>query len=490
MTSLGADTRRLLQQTHEAYLGTDHEEEVENLLERFDEPLRVAIAGKVKAGKSTLLNALVGARVAATDATECTRLVTWYQDGLVYDVAVHDKSGQSTRGAITVENDQATIDLGANAPEHIERLLVTWPSQELLSKTLIDSPGIGSLSRDVSAVSVDFLSPEDEETPADAVLYLMKHLHGEDIELLRSFHDVEVSQANPINAIGVLSRADEIGAGRADAMDSAHRVASRMSSDPVIRQLVQTVIPVAGLLGETAATLTEAEFQAIRSLAELAPTEVDLLLLSTDRFTSEEADAVLSPEQRQNLLDRFAIFGIRTATSAIRSGRVSTAKELSDELVAVSGLGRLRQILETLFVDRRFVLKSRSALLALQALYSSSPAPDGDALAAELERIIVSDHSIEELRTLSAVRGGWVTGKPEVLAELERLLGSEGQSAQARLDLGPYDDAVTIRAAALDTISRWRRRADNPISSSQMAAASHVAIRSCEGIVAEIEDKK
>ncbi|MDN5750703.1 MAG: dynamin family protein, partial [Pseudonocardia sp.] len=40
-------------------------------LARLDEPLRVAIAGKVKAGKSTLLNALVGEQVAPTDAGEC-----------------------------------------------------------------------------------------------------------------------------------------------------------------------------------------------------------------------------------------------------------------------------------------------------------------------------------------------------------------------------------------------------------------------------------
>ena len=54
--------------------------------QRLDEPLRVAIAGRVKAGKSTLLNALVGERLAATDAGECTRIVTWYRNALGYQV--------------------------------------------------------------------------------------------------------------------------------------------------------------------------------------------------------------------------------------------------------------------------------------------------------------------------------------------------------------------------------------------------------------------
>ena len=46
---------------------------------RLDLPVQVAIAGKVKVGKSTLLNALVGEELAPTDASECTRIVTWYR---------------------------------------------------------------------------------------------------------------------------------------------------------------------------------------------------------------------------------------------------------------------------------------------------------------------------------------------------------------------------------------------------------------------------
>ena len=45
---------------------------------RLTGPLRLAIAGKVKAGKSTLLNAILGDELAPTDAGECTKIVTWY----------------------------------------------------------------------------------------------------------------------------------------------------------------------------------------------------------------------------------------------------------------------------------------------------------------------------------------------------------------------------------------------------------------------------
>ena len=52
-------------------------------------------------------------------------------------------------------------------------------------------------------------------------MYLMRHLHRSDVEFLEAFMDRSVTHASPINAIVVLSRADEIGAARLDALDSA-----------------------------------------------------------------------------------------------------------------------------------------------------------------------------------------------------------------------------------------------------------------------------
>ena len=79
--SLHEEVRALGQRAAAAYVGRRRSLSSTRTLARLDQPLRVAIAGKVNPGKSTLLNALVGDHLAPTDARECTRVVTWYRDG-------------------------------------------------------------------------------------------------------------------------------------------------------------------------------------------------------------------------------------------------------------------------------------------------------------------------------------------------------------------------------------------------------------------------
>ena len=97
MSTLLAHVRAALDVAARTYAATPQAEEVAHLVRRLDEPLRVAIAGKVKAGKSTLLNALVGEELAPTDAGECTKIVTWYVDGIAYRVTLHPRDGQAPR---------------------------------------------------------------------------------------------------------------------------------------------------------------------------------------------------------------------------------------------------------------------------------------------------------------------------------------------------------------------------------------------------------
>src|ERR1700758_5423277 len=70
--------------------------DLEELLSRLRSPVRVAVVGRVKAGKSTLVNALLGQRVAPTDVSECTKVVTWFHYGHPERMEVHLVDGTTS----------------------------------------------------------------------------------------------------------------------------------------------------------------------------------------------------------------------------------------------------------------------------------------------------------------------------------------------------------------------------------------------------------
>ncbi|WP_219413871.1 dynamin family protein [Pseudonocardia nigra] len=482
---LGSVVRVLLRRTIDTY--RDSPQAVgwlQHNLSRFDEPLRVAIAGKVKAGKSTLLNALVGEEIAPTDAGECTRIVTWYSDAQVPRVTMFPRSAPPRQLAIARSAGALSFDLQGVPVEQVDRLEVDWPSQNLRSQTLIDTPGIASLSQDTSARAGAFLTPEDSPTQADAVIYLMRHLHATDVRFLESFFDQGVARATPINTIAVLSRADEIGVGRLDALSSARRIARRYRADEKIRGLCQTVVAVAGLLAQTGRTMRQHEFTALTALAALPRGDIDAMLLSVDRFSRTELDTP-DAETRARLMERFGLFGVRLATTLIRQG-MTDPNTIAAELVKRSGLDELRTVLATQFTERRDLLKARSALLAVDLVLTREPRPSAAPLAAEVERILAGAHEFAELRLLSTLRSGAVKLPTEALQEAERLLGGDGGSAASRLGLEPDAGPDEMWSAALDAVTRWQRRAESPMSSRAVSDVARLVVRSCEGVLAGI----
>ncbi len=482
--SLVDQARTVLLEAQTAFAGTDASA-IDEALARLDEPLRVAIAGKVKAGKSTLLNALVGERLAPTDTGECTKIVTWYQDGHTFRVLVHPNDGSEPVQA-RFHRDEGAIEVDLNGLEssQVDKIDVTWPSSGLRKLTLIDTPGVDSLSDGIATKAFEFLDPEDNDTPADAVLYLMKHIHASDLRLLEAFHDDSVAQPNPVNAVAVLSRADEIGAGRLDSMASARRIAKRYGNDGRMKRLVQVVVPVAGLLAETAETLTEWEFKALRQLGSVPPKELEPYLLSADRFVEARPETPLTSLEREQLLSRFGLFGIRLSLALIRRNVVDSSVELADELVSRSGLVELQTLLTTLFSDRADVLKARSALLAVERVCFEQPGnPRSNELLLTIERIMAGAHPFNELSTLAAVRSGWIEAKERDLTDLERVLGASGTAPWQRLGIDEATPPDGVTAAAIEQLGRWQRLAENPFTKHGLVTASRVVIRTLEEMI-------
>jgi hypothetical protein len=270
-----------------------------------------------------------------------------------------------------------------------------------------------------------------------------------------------------------------------DALRSARVIAARYRADETLRAFCQTVVPVAGLLAVTARTMRQDEYAALTALAAMPPDRLDALLLTVDRFAGAagDADTTLSTAVRAALLERFGMFGLRLSTTLIRQG-IGDASTLAAELVRRSGLVELREVLATQFTQRRDVLKARSALIALDLVLRREPRPAAAPLAVDVERILAGAHEFAELRLLSDLRGRVLRLPKEQAEEAERLIGGEGSAPHQRLDLPPDADRDALRAAALERLTVWRRRAESPLASRAMANAARVVVRSCEGILA------
>ncbi len=452
---------------------------------RLREPLRLGVAGMVKAGKSTLLNALLGERIAPTDAGECTRAITWYRYGDTPAVSALLSDGSAKRLAVRRTDGRLAFDLGGTGVDEVERIDVRWPSAGLRSTVLIDTPGIESVSERIAARTVSFLTPTEGASNADAIIYLMRHVHPSDLTFLESFRDTAAGSAHTVNAIAVLSRADEVGAGRIDALLSARKIADRYRADPRMRVLALTVLPVAGLLAETARTLREGEFAAVRSLAHLDRARRDSLLLSVDRFVGNDVIDGVDSAARRGLIDRFGVSGIRLAMSLVRGGARS-AQELSEQLVLQSGLEELRGAIRQQFRARQAALKVRAVVAGLEALLAEEPRPGTAPIAEGIERIMAASHELRELELLARARTEGLALPVEVAGELERLLGADGTEAAERLGLRAGADREEVRARSEALLADWRARLESPSTTRAAARVCGEVVRTLEGLLSEV----
>ena len=464
----------------------DVHNELERIGYRLNQPIRIALAGTLKAGKSTLVNALVGEDIAPTDATEATRIVTWFRHGPIPKVTANHRGGRRSNVPIARGSNGSAglpFDFASLDPEDVVDLDVEWPAAELTDATVIDTPGTSSLSRDVSQRTLRLLVPEDGVPRVDAVVFLLRTLNAADIALLKQIGELVGGSAGALGVIGVASRADEIGAGRIDAMLSARDVAKRFTSEMDKTGICQAVVPVSGLLALTARTLRQSEFVALEKLAGVDAAELTKAMLSVDRFVREDSSLPVDAATRAALLHRFGMFGIRISIAVLRAG-VSDSVALADELLERSGLVALRDVIDQQFAQRSDLLKAHTALLSLRRFVQTNPIYATRYILADIDPLLADTHAFEELRLLSQLRSRPTTLNEDEMASLRRIIGGLGTDAASRLGLqpdAPYDGPRAAFAAA----QRWRRRADHPLNDPFTTRACRAAVRSAEALVAE-----
>lgn len=444
-------------------------------VDRLAEPtLRIAVAGRLKAGKSTLVNALLGARLAATDETECTKVVTWFRHGDRVRVRVQPADGSAydlppAGGAIPA-------DLGRPAAE-LASVTLEFPGPAVSRYTVVDTPGLDALSG-LDAMSLAALHR------CDALIFVMPHPGAQEQQSLQAFRAATSSAGLRLgNAVGVLSQIDRLGTGRGDPWPQARLIAGRYAHH--LRASVLDVLPVAGLLAETSGggRLTDADTAALRAVAA-ATGRADriMMLAAADAFHLWQPCPV-DADTRRRLMALLGPYGI-TESLALIDGGVTGTGGLRDELRRRSGLDALHAVITERFLPEADVLRAAGALSALDTALWAQSAADQPAALRTLRARLAQLRADPALRfsALHKLVEDVVTGRTPLPddAEADLLRLARGRDDAERVGLAAGAAAGRIAGAADERIRRWRMLDASPARS--VARCAHAAVEAYEAI--------
>lgn len=437
------------------------------IIERLVGPFVIAIAGRVKAGKSTLVNALLGRELAASSVAECTALVTRFA------------AGDTDRAwAVTRSGDRIAIPMGPTGrlPEHlpvqagdVDHLEVELVSDVLRDLVLVDTPGLSTVREENAERTADFLGLDLDSqaacSSADAVVFLVNQaVRADDADALRRFLSACGSR-NLVATVGVLSKADHVEGGS----EVADRLAVRHSE--TLRGLATQVVPLVGLVAAAlrCGLFTATQAEDLAALASMPVDELSVLLLDVDLFVAGEAP--VSAPSRQVLVEMLGMPAIAVAIELLRTGAIDVAG-LPAQLEAFSRIRSLDAAVE-LLRRRSDALKADAALAAVERLAwrPELRGADGDTLKAVVAELRASPalHSLKELQVLDLALRGGIDLTSQELREID-LLCSTAPASQ-RLGMLPSTETRVLASEAYARAVRWHAESNREFDPQRRNAA-------------------
>lgn len=445
-------------------------EAVASVADKVREPLQVTVAGGVSSGKSTVVNALLGQRIAAVDAGECTRVVTRFRYSHHERAEVELLDG--TTRTVALDGGSLPPNLGVDLAQ-VRQVVVHLSNAGLRRLAIVDTPGLNTVTEANQDHTVSFLgvanqgrSAQDTAScigMADALVFLMPHLRQADADVLGAFRELyDGTGLSAFNAVAVLSKVDQLSP-TGDPMEVAAPIVARMAE--TTRGIVSDVLPIVGLLAETATTARLTEDDA-RALATLAAFGDDLdredLLLSPDSFLSLSGPDV-AVDQRRRLLEMCGLHGLGVAFEVIDGGGRGAAPILR-AFTERSGFAPLQHLVLERFGGQAHLIKANNALCDLRRL-SYQRVDDADdaavlrSLRSPLDRLELDPtlHHLRVVQVLNEAASGEFRLPAPLLADLERL--ATGTDAPGQVGVERSDQ---VAEAALAGASRWGTFANDP----------------------------
>jgi hypothetical protein len=421
-------------------------DQLTSLVRALHEPLRVAFAGRVSMGKSTLVNALLQAPVAPTGAGETTRVVTRFEAGDFERVDLRLRDGAKRQAFLT---PTGVLPPAYPVPvAELQEVRVRLPYAPLLRRvTLIDTPGLESLNEAASGRTNESLFSRDSRTAiadADALVYLTRTGTEDDAIAVAAFNELTALDLCALNAVGVINCKTE------HSLSEQDRVARRLKGEPAFHNRVADIIPVAGLLAYAAGSAL-LDYKDAGSLRTLAGDAQDDLLIDAEEFL--EAPCDVARDDRQRLLGMLGLPGLRIALEAIRASTGDLAA-INAALLGESGLPRLLRVIDGTFANCADQIKAGQTLVAVTRLSWQADVATGHRARVLIETLRAEPemHGIQEFWALRQCARSDLDLPDWMAAELARIAAAA--TPWAKTGLPEQATAAEILDAAREGASR------------------------------------
>lgn len=530
LNALLSDAARMCESCSDA---SELGQKISELSSRVDQPLRVAVVGIMKAGKSTLMNALVKDKLVFTGNVETTYTVSWFKYGekpslrIIFRQTEQDKKAGKKPESLKApfeDLEKWTVRLKAKENPRIKDVAyieIYYPNEILKTLELIDTPGLNSSYSQDAQNTLDFLgvkiSEEEakeldrvtkkEASLADAIIYAFTRSAGEsDQQLLSQFHGSSLENSSPINALGVYTRSDftwEPDSGLS-AIEITRRITDKTMQNPDMKRLLYATLPVSAKPVEGLVSLTEAEWDYLQALSALDKYGLIELIENVPTFTEKELDEFTDPEIRKvagtpkirkEIESKIGVYGIFEMVNFLKKGMVRT--EVLENLYAVTGVKAINDLIISHFGNRSFIIKAQFIFLALKdhcgKLLRQS---DNKSLKEickfildEIDHIETTEHVFQELKILQNYYNQLFAFNDEKeYHEFLQISGEMGKHCEAKLGLKNPLPVSEMAKIAKEKIRQWHARGNEFGVSRQYEHAAGVIARSYEIILYHLDE--
>lgn len=442
---------------------------LENAVKRIDEPMQLAIVGKISSSKSTLVNAILGKNeIMATGQKEVTYNVGWLKYGNPdSDIIIHHKDKSPDVYKSPKEFALWSTQSHNSEIDNISYIEIFDDSEILKEINIIDTPGLDSFWGKDSQNTLDFI----QKIRPDAVIMLFTHSVSENI--LDIVHQYNAgSSFNPLNAIGVLSKIDVLWQETLERDKTALQIGERVTKNklkkyPMLQKTLFNIFPISALQFLASSTLDESTFSELVSLSKSEDSQLKKAFNSVANFLKPEVELNITVPQREHIVATIGLYGAYLTVDAIRKGEVSDVQSARCLLWKESGAQNFMKTLHNHFGMRAKLIKMESIYQSIQQTIKSLRGQTKDItttlLLSKVEQRISElfsglIHEHKEYELLYQLYNNERSIDEKEKQEIFSLCGEHGSSALERLGLSSISTAQDLVDKALEREKYWRKQ--------------------------------